>query len=141
MEILRSWGLEQEVLDRSEPTQLAMAVRPVLAAPGSEISLGLPTEEVLAALTPSRFAVFPQDELEALLLAEVQPRGGEVRFGTELVGLQAGRVRGDGRPSRSGGTGRPIAGHGALPGRRRRRHAARSARSLGIRVRRAGLGG
>ena len=32
-------------------------------------------------------AVFPQNELETLLLAEMGRRGGEVRFGTELVGL------------------------------------------------------
>jgi putative polyketide hydroxylase len=87
MEILRSWGLEQEVLDRSEPAQLAMAIRPVLAAPGSEISLGLPTEEMLTALTPTRFATFPQNELEALLLAEVRRWGGEVRFGARLTSV------------------------------------------------------
>ena len=87
MEILRSWDLEREVLSRSEPTQLAMTVRPTLAAPGSEISLGLPTEDVLTGLTPTRFAMFPQNELEALLLAEVRRCGGEVRFGTELIGL------------------------------------------------------
>ena len=86
-EILRGWGLEQEVLDRSEPTQLVMAIRPVLAAPGDEISLGLPSEEVLRAFTPSRMVAFPQNELEALLLAEMRRWGGEVRFGTELIEL------------------------------------------------------
>ena len=87
MEILRSWGLEQAVLDRSEPTQLTMAVRPVLAAPGTEIPLGLPTEEMVTALTPTRFAMFPQNALEALLLAEVRRCGGEVRFETSFTGL------------------------------------------------------
>ena len=87
MEILRSWDLEKVVMDRAEPTQLMMAIRPVLAVPGEEISLGLPTEEALRVHTPVRMAVFPQNELEAILLAEVRRWDGEVRFGTELVGM------------------------------------------------------
>ncbi len=90
MEILRSWGLEDEVLARSEPAEVAMAVRPVLAAPGPVVSLGLPTEAQLSGITPSGLAVFPQDQLEALLLADLRGHGAEVRFGTELVGLRCG---------------------------------------------------
>jgi 2-polyprenyl-6-methoxyphenol hydroxylase-like FAD-dependent oxidoreductase len=89
MEILRSWNLESEVRTQSEPAQVAMSIRPVLAAPGQVVSLGLPTDAELASLSPSRPAVFPQDQLEALLLADLRAHGAEVRFATELVDLQA----------------------------------------------------
>ena len=139
MEILRSWGLEQKVLDRSEPTQLAMTVRPVLAAPGTEISLGLPTEEVLTALTPTRFAMFPQNELEAILLAEVRRCGGEVRFGTELIGLRQDEsgVTVSLQSATTDGPFEVTARY--LVGADGGRSAVRS--MLGIAVRRAGLGG
>ena len=80
-EILRSWGLEQEVLDRSEPTQLVMAIRPVLAAPGDEISLGLPSEEVLRALTPSRMVGVPAERAGGAAAGgdEALGRGGPFR--------------------------------------------------------------
>jgi 2-polyprenyl-6-methoxyphenol hydroxylase-like FAD-dependent oxidoreductase len=89
MEILRSWGLEDEVVSRAQPAQLAVSVRPVLAAPGPVTPLGLPTEAELAGVSPSRVAVFPQDEFEAVLLADLLAHGAEVRFTTELVDLQA----------------------------------------------------
>ena len=88
MEILRSWGLEEHVRTRSPRTQLSMAIRPVLAAPGGETSIGLPTDDELRAVSPSQIAVFPQDQLEAILLNELRDRGGEVRFGTELVDVR-----------------------------------------------------
>jgi putative polyketide hydroxylase len=89
MEILRSWDLEGEVKARSEPAQIAMSIRPVLTAPGQVVSLGLPTDAELASVTPSRAAVFPQDQLEALLLADLRAHGAELRFATELVDLEA----------------------------------------------------
>jgi putative polyketide hydroxylase len=88
MEILRSWGLEQIVRTHSPRVVLTMAIRPVLAAPGNEFPIGLPTDDEVRAVSPSQVAVFPQDELEAILLNEVRDRGGEVRFGTELVDLR-----------------------------------------------------
>jgi 2-polyprenyl-6-methoxyphenol hydroxylase-like FAD-dependent oxidoreductase len=88
MEILRSWGLEQIIRTRSPRTQSTMAIRPVLAVPGEETSLGLPTDEELRTVSPSRLALFPQDELEAILLNELRDRGGEVRFSTELVDVR-----------------------------------------------------
>jgi 2-polyprenyl-6-methoxyphenol hydroxylase-like FAD-dependent oxidoreductase len=88
MEILRSWGLEDEVTARAQPAQLAVSVRPVLAAPGPVTPLGLPTDSELAGVSPSRVAVFPQDEFESVLLADLQAHGAEVRFRTELVDLE-----------------------------------------------------
>ncbi len=88
MEILRSWGLEAEVLRRAHPTRFAMMVSPVLAVAGQEVSMGLPSPAELAPLTPSSLGICPQDQLEQILLAHVRQRGGRVRFGTELVDLQ-----------------------------------------------------
>ena len=121
MEILRSWDLEDEVRTRSEPAQIAMSIRPVLAAPGQVVSLGLPTDDaVLAGLSPSRPAVFPQDGLEALLLSDLERHGAEVRFATEVVEPAAGRHRGAGRgPGPGHRAGR--SGLGPVPRRRRRR--------------------
>ena len=88
MEILRNWDLEGQVRTQSEPAQVMMSIRPVLAAPGQVVSLGLPTDAEVAALSPSRAAVFPQDQLEALLLADLEAHAADVRFATELVDLQ-----------------------------------------------------
>ena len=89
MEILRSWGLEEEVTTRAQPAQLAVSVRPVLTAPGPVTPLGLPTEAELAGVSPCRVAVFPQDRFEAVLLTDLLANGGEVRFSTELVDFRA----------------------------------------------------
>src|SRR4051812_7644849 len=84
MEILRSWGLEEAVRAAAQPARLAMMVTPMLGIPGTEISMGLPTDADLAAVSPSRIAVCPQDRLEAILLAHLRdPALGldaEVRF-------------------------------------------------------------
>jgi 2-polyprenyl-6-methoxyphenol hydroxylase-like FAD-dependent oxidoreductase len=88
VEILRSWGLEQMVRTRSPRAQATMAIRPVLSARGSETSLGFPSEEQLAVVSPASIAVFPQDQLERILLNEYRDRGGEIRFRTELVDLR-----------------------------------------------------
>jgi 2-polyprenyl-6-methoxyphenol hydroxylase-like FAD-dependent oxidoreductase len=88
MEILRSWGLEQTVRTRSPRAQATMAIRPVLSAPGGETSLGFPSEEELAPVSPASIAVFPQDQLEGILLNEYRDRGGEILFRTELVDLR-----------------------------------------------------
>jgi putative polyketide hydroxylase len=88
MEILRSWGLAEMISTRSPRTELTMAIRPVLAAPGNQTSLGFPTDDELRAISPSRIAVFPQDQLEAILLNELRDRGGQVWFTTELIGVR-----------------------------------------------------
>jgi putative polyketide hydroxylase len=82
MEILRGWGLESAILDVSQAAQLTMRVTPMLTVPGTELSMGLPSEADLEPVTPCRIAVCPQDRLEAILLDHLLARGGEVRFGT-----------------------------------------------------------
>lgn len=89
MEILRSWDLEQAVLAASQPARLAMRVTPALRIPGAEVSLQLPEESQLRAVSPSRIAVCPQDRLERILLDQLHALGSttDVRFGHELTEL------------------------------------------------------
>ena len=88
MEILRSWGLEQEVCAGGADLRLAAAVSATLAdRQQQDFSLGIPQPETLAALSPSVTAISPQDHLEPVLLAHLRSLGGAVRFHTELVGL------------------------------------------------------
>ncbi len=88
MEILRSWGLEQEVWVGGADLRLAAAVSATLAdRQQQDFSLGIPQPETLAALSPSVSAISPQDHLEPMLLAHLRSLGGAVRFHTELVGL------------------------------------------------------
>ena len=87
MEILRGWGLEAEVRRRSQPNQLGMAISPTLAVPGQVVELGLPTDEVVAAVTPTRLAICGQDQLEQVLHDHLRVRGGTIRFRTEMVGF------------------------------------------------------
>jgi 2-polyprenyl-6-methoxyphenol hydroxylase-like FAD-dependent oxidoreductase len=88
LEILRTWGLEQAVLAGAQDVRVAASISPTLVGPQlAEYSLGAAAPEVLARVTPSRFAVSPQDHLEPLLVEQVRAHGGTVRFGTELLEL------------------------------------------------------
>ena len=88
MEILRSWGLEQDVWAGGADLRLAAAVSATLAdRQQQDFSLGIPQPETLAALSPSVTAISPQDHLEPVLQAHLRSLGGAVRFQTELVGL------------------------------------------------------
>ena len=88
MEILRSWGLEEQVLSGGADLRLAAAVSATLAdRQQQDFSLGIPQPETLAALSPSVTAISPQDHLEPVLLAHLRSLGGAVRFHTALVGL------------------------------------------------------
>jgi putative polyketide hydroxylase len=89
MEILRSWGLEEQVRVRGADLRLAAAVSATLADhQQQDFSLGFPQLDTLAALSPSVPAVSPQDHLEPVLLEHLRSLGGVVRFRTEMVGLE-----------------------------------------------------
>ena len=88
MEIMRSWGLEDTILRQSQKARMTMAIRPILSVPGDEVSIGLPSPEELRRHSPSPIAVCPQDRLEAILAQHLLDHGGEIRFGTELLGLR-----------------------------------------------------
>jgi putative polyketide hydroxylase len=90
MELLRSWGLEAEV--RAGQLDLASTgawAAETLAAPEGMVQpLGIPDLEQAAATSPTTMAGVPQDHLEPVLLRHLERLGrAEVRFGTELVGL------------------------------------------------------
>jgi putative polyketide hydroxylase len=90
MELLRSWGLEDEV--RAGQLELASAGAwsgETLASPeGTAVPLGIPDLEQAAAASPTLPAGVPQDHLEPVLLRHLEALGlAEVRFGTELVAL------------------------------------------------------
>ncbi len=96
MEILRSWGLERRVRAAHLDVRVAMAVSATLTdARQQELPLGFASAETLAALSPTGFAVVAQDQLEPVLLDHLRERGGQVRFGTELVGYDSRTAPGD----------------------------------------------
>ncbi|HSK52631.1 MAG TPA: FAD-dependent monooxygenase, partial [Clostridia bacterium] len=89
MEILRSWGLEDAVRAASLRALPLMSVGETLTGPSQAIApLGFPTDEQALAVSPTRPAIAPQDRVEPILLEFARRQSGvEIRFGTELVGL------------------------------------------------------
>lgn len=89
MELMRSWGLEDRVLAGAAAVDFLGWAAPTLASPqGEAFSVGFPTREQAAAVSPSGPACAPQDHLESVLLAHLHTyQVARVRFGTELVGL------------------------------------------------------
>jgi putative polyketide hydroxylase len=90
MELLRSWGLEDEV--RAGQLDLdsagAWSGETLASAEGTVVPLGIPDLEQAAAASPTLPAGVPQDHLEPVLLGHLRSLGlAEVRFGTELVAL------------------------------------------------------
>jgi putative polyketide hydroxylase len=88
MELLRSWGLEDQVragqLDLGFTTGFATST---LASPeGVQLTVGFPDLEQAAATSPTLPAAVPQDHLEPVLLGHLRGLPAtEVRFGTELA--------------------------------------------------------
>jgi 2-polyprenyl-6-methoxyphenol hydroxylase-like FAD-dependent oxidoreductase len=94
MELFRSWGLEEEILDGAVDVEWSGWLGETLASEGTTFPVGIPSQEQSAALSPTGPACVPQDHLEPVLLGHVRALGKtRVRLGTELVGL---RSRSDG---------------------------------------------
>lgn len=93
MEILRSWGLEEEIrAGAADVEPRGWVTRALAAGEGREIPLGYPTSTEAALVSPTRPAWTPQDHLEPRLLAYLHDFSSiEVRFGCELVALEQGR--------------------------------------------------
>jgi putative polyketide hydroxylase len=90
MEVLRSWGLEDEV--RAGQLEIAAVggwSAETLASPhGTLVPLGIAGLRQSAAASPTTLAAVPQDHLEPVLLGHLRRSGlAEVRFGAELVAL------------------------------------------------------
>jgi putative polyketide hydroxylase len=90
MELLRSWGLEDEV--RAGQLEIAAvgawAAETLASSEGALLPLGHPDFEQVVAASPTTLAAVPQDHWEPVLLRHLEGLGrAEVRFGTELVAL------------------------------------------------------
>ena len=88
MELMRAWGLEEEIRAGSQDLKVAGAIHAVLTGPVlQEFPLAAAAPDVLARMSPTTFAVAPQDHLEPVLLAQLLELGGEVRFGVRVLDL------------------------------------------------------
>jgi putative polyketide hydroxylase len=89
MEILRAWGLEDEVrAGAADVEPCGWATCTLASGEGTVIPLGHPSAAEAASVSPTRPAWAPQDHLEPLLLAYLRsfPRV-EIQFGAELARL------------------------------------------------------
>ena len=92
MELLRSWGLESQVLEGALDVGFLGRYGETLTGPGSVVPLGLPTPEEAARVSPVAPVCAPQDHLEPVLLRHLESlRPASVRLGAELVDLAAGQ--------------------------------------------------
>jgi putative polyketide hydroxylase len=90
MELLRSWGLEEEVrAGQLELSSTGAWAAETLASPeGMVVPLGIADLEQVAAASPTTPAAVPQDHLEPVLLRHLETLGlAEIRFGAELTAL------------------------------------------------------
>ena len=88
MELLRAWGLEEEIRAGSQDLKVAGAIHAALNGPVlQEFPLGATAPDVLARMSPSTFAVAPQDHVEPVLLAQLLELGAEARFGVRVLDL------------------------------------------------------
>ena len=93
MELIRSWGLEDEVRAGGVEVEWLMWESPTLAgaAGGVPIEVGLPTRAQAALISPTAPACVPQDHLERVLLDHLRSLGpARVELGTALAGLENG---------------------------------------------------
>ena len=93
MELLRSWGLEDEIKAGGMPEVewLALVTETLADADRGELAtLGLPTKEQAAILSPTAPLCVPQAQTEAILLGYVRSLGVEVGFGHEVLRVDVG---------------------------------------------------
>jgi 2-polyprenyl-6-methoxyphenol hydroxylase-like FAD-dependent oxidoreductase len=89
MEILRSWGLEKDVRSgAADVIPRGWVTETLSSGQGVEISLGYPSADEAASISPTRPAWAPQDHLEPLLLDHLRTYpSAMISFGTELITL------------------------------------------------------
>jgi putative polyketide hydroxylase len=88
MELLRSWGLEDDVrAGQLDISYVGAFATETLASPeGVALPVGVATYEQAAAVSPTTVAGVPQDHLEPVLLEHLQGfAAAELRFDTELI--------------------------------------------------------
>ena len=89
MELMRAWGLEEAVragaIDASPTGWLG---RTLASDDGTETSMGFPSAEVAASLSPTTGVIAPQDHLEPVLMEHLLSLPGtSVRLGTEVISM------------------------------------------------------
>src|SRR4051794_4532707 len=92
MELLRSWGLEDQIRAGGIPDVegLGLVTETLASADrGEAVTLGLPTKEQAAVLSPTGPLCAPQDHTEAVLLGYARWLGAEVEFGHEVLRVDA----------------------------------------------------
>ncbi|MBT2518597.1 FAD-dependent monooxygenase [Streptomyces sp. ISL-90] len=89
MELMRAWGLEHAVRSGAiDGSPTGWVGRTLASAEGTEVSMGFPSVEVAASLSPTTGVIAPQDHLEPVLMEHLLSlRGTSVRLGTELVAI------------------------------------------------------
>jgi 2-polyprenyl-6-methoxyphenol hydroxylase-like FAD-dependent oxidoreductase len=88
MELVRAWGVEDDVLRHAVDVDWLMLRAPTMAraAEGDTVEVGMPTRAQAALVSPSAPACVAQDRLERALVDLVRRSGaGSVAFGAELV--------------------------------------------------------
>ena len=88
MELLRSWGLEDEIRAGGMPEVewLGLVTETLASADrGQTVTLGLPTKEQAAVLSPTAPLCAPQDHTEMVLLGYARSLGADVQFGGEVL--------------------------------------------------------
>lgn len=90
MELLRAWGLEGAVRSGAiDASPTGWVGRTLASAEGAEVSMGFPSAEVAASLSPTTGVIAPQDHLEPVLLEHLRSLPGtSVRLGAEVIGLE-----------------------------------------------------
>jgi 2-polyprenyl-6-methoxyphenol hydroxylase-like FAD-dependent oxidoreductase len=92
MELLRSWGLEQDILAGAVDVawQMWRCESLALASAGSPVPVGLPTREQSAVVSPAAPECVPQDHTERVLLDHARSLGSvRVELGTEVAGAES----------------------------------------------------
>jgi 2-polyprenyl-6-methoxyphenol hydroxylase-like FAD-dependent oxidoreductase len=98
MELLRSWGIEDEIKAGGMPEVewLALVTETLADVDRGELAtLGLPTKEQAVVLSPTAPLCVPQDQTEAILLGYVRSLGAEVAFGHEVLRVDVGDEGGE----------------------------------------------
>ena len=91
MELLRSWGLEQQIRVGGVDVEWRQWVGPTLAEDGAAMQTSFPTREQSAVLSPTSPASVPQDHVEPVLLGHLRSLGAaHVELGTGVVSLDSG---------------------------------------------------
>ena len=105
MELLRSWGLEQDILAGAIDVEWRMwsCESLALASAGKGVPVGLPTREQSAVVSPAAPECVPQDHTERVLLEHARSLGSvRVELGTEVAGVESDADGAACRPARCG---------------------------------------